>query len=146
MVKCKYDGCDKRQQMKTGECQAHNNQKKLGNAKARVERKTERQGDCIVWNGHLDTSGYPSFKYMGETLLVHRQLYKEEVRDIASAETIDHTCRNKLCLNLDHLDVVSRTENLKRMQLAREYESKIETLLDFIESLGYNRETLLPKD
>lgn len=109
----------------------------------RIEQKVEKQENgCLIWKGHVDTGGYPNIKFKGKSYLVHRAYYKELVEDIKSHNTLDHLCRNKLCVNISHLEPVSRSENVRRMQIAKYYEEEIDRLIDFIECLGYDSRTL----
>jgi hypothetical protein len=113
----------------------------------RIERKSVRNNDgCLIWTGHIDTSGYPNVKWKNNNYLVHRAYYKIMVADIKRHDTLDHLCRNKLCIETQHLEPVSRSENIKRMQISKYYETEINRLIDFIDSLGYDSHTLQPKE
>jgi hypothetical protein len=68
------------------------------------------------------------------------------IEEIGRHDTLDHLCRNKLCIEPSHLEPVSRSENIKRMQISKYYETEINRLVDFIESLGYDSRTLQPKE
>lgn len=78
--------------------------------------------------------------------MVHRIVFEELVRSLIAGETLDHLCRNRICINPDHLEAVSLRENVKRMHAYRSLEKEIARLVDFVESLGYNSKTLLPKE
>ena len=115
--------------------------------KDRIERKCLRnESGCFVWTGHVDTAGYPNVKWKNKNYLVHRAYYKIMVEDIQKHDTLDHLCRNKLCIEPKHLEPVSRSENVKRMQISKYYETEISRLIDFIESIGYDSKTLLMKE
>jgi len=65
---------------------------------------------CWLWQGALNNSGYGSFRGVG----AHRWAY-EHFRDaIPAGFEIDHLCRNKACVNPDHLELVSHRENSLR--------------------------------
>lgn len=70
--------------------------------------------NCVVWTGAMNSRGYGMFRHDGESTLVHRLAWEESNGPIPDGLTIDHLCRNRLCLNLDHLEVVSKTENTRR--------------------------------
>lgn len=49
----------------------------------------------------------------------HRVFYEEFVGPIPDGLSIDHLCRNRACVNPDHLEPVSMRENLLRKSLPR---------------------------
>jgi hypothetical protein len=80
-----------------------------------MQNKLLSAGDCIQWAGAKNSAGYGAV-YVGDnrTALVHRRAYEVIVGPIADDMTIDHLCSNKLCVNTDHMEVVTRVENVKR--------------------------------
>jgi len=56
------------------------------------------------------TSKWPRF----DGKLAHRVSYELFVQEIPYGLTIDHLCLNKWCVNPDHLEPVSSSENTKR--------------------------------
>lgn len=72
-------------------------------------------GTCWHWQGPLWANGYgkTSVKIHG-TRLAHRAFYAEHVGPIPSGMDLDHLCRNRWCVNPEHLDPVSRAVNLDR--------------------------------
>jgi hypothetical protein len=49
----------------------------------------------------------------------HRFAYLEFVGPIPDGLVLDHLCRNKKCVNPDHLEPVTNAENLRRGRVAR---------------------------
>ncbi len=73
-------------------------------------RKDEK---CWVWTGtkqYTHKNSYGVFKGR----LAHRVAYELWVGIIPSKKVIDHLCRNGLCVNPEHLEVVSNIENILR--------------------------------
>lgn len=156
-MNCIYENCQLTKSSSTGYCSGHQMQirrgKKLSPLKTqetlqeRIERKSIRNDSgCLIWTGHIDTAGYPNVKWNNVNYLVHRAYYKIIIEDIKRHDTLDHLCRNKLCIEPSHLEPISRSENVKRMQISKYYEAEIKKLVDFIESLGYDNKTLLKKE
>lgn len=75
---------------------------------------------CWEWLGAVQSSGYGSITNgAGSSSLTHRAAYENIVGEIPKRLTIDHLCLNKLCVNTDHMEVVSRGENSKRKLAAQ---------------------------
>jgi hypothetical protein len=66
-------------------------------------------GGCWEWTGGR-SSGYG--RIGGE--YVHRAVYKALVGPIPEGMTVDHLCRNRVCVNPAHMEIVSRAENVLR--------------------------------
>lgn len=73
---------------------------------------------CWQWGGYVQNAGYASFSTSRETILAHRWSYRYFVGKIKAKMTLDHLCRNKLCVNPDHLEQITRTQNIQRAGLA----------------------------
>ena len=72
--------------------------------------KVAPQGDCWVWSGGGTSAGYGQFKRK----YVHRLSYEEMVGEIPQGLVLDHLCRNKRCVNPDHLDPTTIGINVTR--------------------------------
>lgn len=84
----------------------------------RFYRKTVMVGNtgCLLFKGAPNNSGYASFS-MGsrESLMTaHRAAWVLEGREIPVDHDLDHLCHNRWCVNVDHLEPVTRQENLRR--------------------------------
>jgi hypothetical protein len=79
---------------------------------------------CWVWRGSTPR-GYGSIKRDGIRYRAHRYIYEREIGPIPDGLQLDHLCRNRSCVNPEHLEVVSCRENLMRGQtLAAENAAK----------------------
>lgn len=73
-------------------------------------------GPCWVWiSPSVNKRGYGAFKLGKTHVQAHRYAYELLVNLIPEGMTIDHLCRNVLCVNPDHMEVVTRAENLRRL-------------------------------
>lgn len=85
-----------------------------GPARERFDAKVQPQGECLVWTASINKSGYGSFGVSpSETVLAHRWAYAQEHGPIPerNAEgkrlTLDHLCRTRTCVRVDHLELVT---------------------------------------
>lgn len=78
--------------------------------------RTKRVGDCLIWQGAVGNSGYPKADVDGRTVGVHRYVC-EQVHGLPRRHEPDHLCRIKICIRPEHLEPVTRAENLRRSAL-----------------------------
>lgn len=66
---------------------------------------------CILWTGAVQSSGYGSFSWEHKIQLAHRVAYVAAKGSIPEGWQVDHLCRVRLCVNADHLEAVTVSEN-----------------------------------
>ena len=80
---------------------------------------------CWLWtmadSGDGRGGGYPRMKLNARTCAVHKVAFVNEHGYVPGNKQIDHKCRNRLCVNPDHLEMVSHRENQKRRAAARRF-------------------------
>lgn len=64
---------------------------------------TNNETGCVVWQGGGSSNGYGKVRYQGATWYVHRLAYALHYGGIPEGLIIDHRCRNRRCINPDHL-------------------------------------------
>lgn len=62
--------------------------------------------DCIEGDGY-NLNGYRARKKAGKISYLHRVAWEERNGSIPDGMFIDHTCRNRACVNLEHLRLVT---------------------------------------
>ena len=81
---------------------------------ARFWAKVDKSGSCWEWAG-ARVRGYGVFRLNGQMQRSHRVSYQIAKGDIAAGKIMDHACRNRGCVNPDHLRVVTYKENAENV-------------------------------
>lgn len=76
----------------------------------------EADNGCWEWVGCVKSSGYGIFSLgrRGTAFRAHRVAWSILRGRLSDAQTLDHLCRNRRCVNPAHLDPVSNKENILR--------------------------------
>jgi hypothetical protein len=86
----------------------------------RLLNQLDRTGHCYLWKGSLDKDGYGVTDWNGKRgQRVHRIVYELAYGSIGRGEDgkvldLDHLCRTRNCARLEHLEPVTRSENVRR--------------------------------
>ena len=75
-------------------------------------------GNCVEYQGGRNRQGYgwgrfPGFK---QPQLAHRAVWIQKYGPIAEGLTVDHICFNRACVNVEHLRLMTRSQNSGRRQ------------------------------
>ena len=90
-----------------------------GTADERFDAKVVVSPDgCHLWTGAGSSNGYGSFKVNGKVMLAHAYADERARGPLPPGLTRDHLCGIQRCVNVDHLERVSRAENTRR-EMAR---------------------------
>lgn len=71
--------------------------------------KVTKTATCWLWTASK-VNGYGQFRGHRS----HRWAYEKAHGSIPEGMTLDHLCRNRACVNPDHMELVSRSENSRR--------------------------------
>lgn len=84
---------------------------------SRFWSKVNKTNSCWVWTAGLNSNngkGYGQFYLNGKKVKSHRLSYEITIGKIPDGMVLDHLCRNRQCVNPDHLEPVTNRENVLR--------------------------------
>ncbi len=70
---------------------------------------------CWLWEGHIDKDGYGTHTVNRAPVRAHRFSYEKYKNLIQPGLVIDHLCKTRSCVNPDHVEPVTVTENNRRI-------------------------------
>ena len=89
--------------------------------KEKLERLSapDLNSECRLWVGALNDSGYGRVKVRKKFRRAHIVAWELSNGPVPKGKELDHVCRVRRCINVAHLEPVTKQENLRRGVLAR---------------------------
>ena len=71
------------------------------------------ESGCWLWTASI-RDGYGQIRDSGSVRGAHRVMFEQLVGEVDEGMDLDHLCRVRRCVNPDHLEPVTRLENILR--------------------------------
>lgn len=81
--------------------------------KERLLNKIKQENGCWIWTG-TRRGNYGAIRVLGHVESTHRMSYLVFTGPLEEGKHIDHLCRKGLCINPEHLELVTSRENTLR--------------------------------
>lgn len=119
---CSILNCENPSRKRTW-CEKHYSRWKThGNPETVLKPKTVKErllarhvvnGECWEWTGSAYPSGYGSISYEGNVIGTHQASHLVFIGEIPEGLYVDHRCRNRICINPEHLRLLTHKENME---------------------------------
>lgn len=78
-----------------------------------VLTRCKRVGDCMIWQGAVNSAGYGVVRFNGRAVLAHRLSLYLSTGPIPKRRMACHHCDTPLCCEPTHLYVGTQSQNLR---------------------------------
>lgn len=75
--------------------------------------KVDKSGDCWQWTGSITRDGYGMIRFHGRGMGAHRVAWIMAYGEPAPGQEVDHRCHNRSCVNVAHMRLASKKQNME---------------------------------
>lgn len=93
----------------------------------RFMSKIKKTDTCWYWTAAKTKAGYGMYSIKHKLIYAHRYSYQMFVGELVANMELDHLCKNRDCVNPEHLEQVTHKENVKRGEALPHLMAKIES-------------------
>lgn len=87
-----------------------------------VHDRCIEEGDCLLWQGTTTSNRYPAATVNAKRVLLSRWVLKQAGRTFGANQVATATCGNRLCLNPEHLEIITRATSVRRSYVNRRHD------------------------
>lgn len=81
---------------------------------SRFYAKTRTEGACLVWTCARNGKGYGQIRVARKRLVqVHRLALEWSQGPLSAGSEVNHRCRNRACVRVDHLELLTKAEHMR---------------------------------
>lgn len=95
---------------------------------------------CWLWRGSVSHNGYARVMRDGKCQCAHKYFWQVVNGPLAKGHNLDHLCRNRNCIRLDHLEDVTALQNALRGSLTKFPDSTVDRVRDLGKSTMKHRD------
>lgn len=88
-------------------------------------KKAKFKGNCWLWPYAVNKDGYGKLRKNKQNYEAHRFMYQTLKGNVSEGLELDHTCKNKLCVNPEHLEPVTHAVNCQRKSQSKLDQGKV---------------------
>lgn len=88
-----------------------------------IAYETNEMGCHLVTSHYKTSDGYIGVRRNGRTVRLHRWLYEQKHGKILEGLLVRHTCDNRDCINLEHLELGTHQDNSNDMKERKRFVS-----------------------
>lgn len=91
---------------------------------------------CWVWQRRINADGYGEITAGGRSWKAHQWFYRQHHGAVPKGMDLDHLCRNRACVNPDHLEPVTKFVNCQRGRNAKLTPDDVRTIRSLSERMS----------
>lgn len=88
-----------------------------------IARSEKDDKGCLIYNGCKTPNGYGHVRDGNKMKMAHRVTFEYHNGPVPEGMELDHKCRNRPCVNHEHLEVVTHQINVQRGIAGQNYMS-----------------------